>query len=114
MPGSPTRCWKIDDDGLAAFGVGGLISDPGTSRGTRRYVTLAVNARWIENRRLAFAVEQGYHGFLPERRFPVAVLSIRTPLDDVDVNVHPAKLEVRLLREDLVFREIQRAIRPCP
>ena len=102
---------KIDDDGLAAFGVGGLISDPGTSRGTRRYVTLAVNARWIENRRLAFAVEQGYHGFLPERRFPVAVLSIRTPLDDVDVNVHPAKLEVRLLREDLVFREIQRAIR---
>ena len=102
---------KIDDDGSGAFGVGGLISDPGTSRGTRRYVTLAVNARWIENRRLAFAVEQGYHGFLPERRFPVAVLSIRTPLDDVDVNVHPAKLEVRLLREDLVFREIQRAIR---
>ena len=102
---------EIDDDGLGAFGVGGLIGDPGTSRGTRRYVTLAVNARWIENRRLAFAVEQGYHGFLPERRFPVAVLSIRTPLDDVDVNVHPAKLEVRLLREDLVFREIQRAIR---
>ena len=102
---------KIDDDRSGAFGVGGLISDPGTSRGTRRYVTLAVNARWIENRRLAFAVEQGYHGFLPERRFPVAVLSIRTPLDDVDVNVHPAKLEVRLLREDLVFREIQRAIR---
>ena len=101
----------IDDDGSAAFGVSGLISDPGASRGTRRYVTLAVNARWIENRRLAFAVEQGYHGFLPERRFPVAVLSIRTPLDDVDVNVHPAKLEVRLLREDLVFREIQRSIR---
>ena len=101
----------IDDDRSGAFGVGGLISDPGTSRGTRRYVTLAVNARWIENRRLAFAVEQGYHGFLPERRFPVAVLSIRTPLDDVDVNVHPAKLEVRLLREDLVFREIQRVIR---
>ena len=101
----------INDDGSGAFGVGGLISDPGTSRGTRRYVTLAVNARWIENRRLAFAVEQGYHGFLPERRFPVAVLSIRTPLDDVDVNVHPAKLEVRLLREDLVFREIQRVIR---
>ena len=102
---------EIDDDRSGAFGVGGLISDPGTSRGTRRYVTLAVNARWIENRRLAFAVEQGYHGFLPERRFPVAVLSIRTPLDDVDVNVHPAKLEVRLLREDLVFREIQRVIR---
>ena len=102
---------EIHDDGSGAFGVGGLVSEPGTSRGTRRYVTLAVNARWIENRRLAFAVEQGYHGFLPERRFPVAVLSIRTPLDDVDVNVHPAKLEVRLLREDLVFREIQRAIR---
>ena len=102
---------EVDDDGSGAFGVGGLISEPGTSRGTRRYVTLAVNSRWIENRRLAFAVEQGYHGFLPERRFPVAVLSIRTPLDDVDVNVHPAKLEVRLLREDLVFREIQRAIR---
>ena len=102
---------EIDDNGSGAFGVSGLISEPGTSRGTRRYVTLAVNSRWIENRRLAFAVEQGYHGFLPERRFPVAVLSVRTPLDDVDVNVHPAKLEVRLLREDLVFREIQRVIR---
>ena len=102
---------EIDDNGSGAFGVSGLISEPGTSRGTRRYVTLAVNARWIENRRLSFAVDQGYHGFLPERRFPVAVLSIRTPLDDVDVNVHPAKLEVRLLREDLVFREIQRVIR---
>ena len=101
---------EVADEG-GAFGVSGLVGEPSAARGARRYITLAVNGRCVENRRLAFAVEQAYHGFLPERRFPIAILSIRAPLDDVDVNVHPAKLEVRLLRENLVFGEIQRAVR---
>ena len=102
---------EIEDDDEGAFGVSGLTAAPDTARGSRRYITLSVNGRCVENRRLTFAVEQAYHGFLPERRFPVTALYIRAPLDDVDVNVHPAKLEVRLLRENLVFGEVQRAVR---
>ncbi len=101
----------VVSDPAAAFAVEGLTSAPELSRGNRTYITLAVNGRWVHSRRLVFAVEQAYHGFLPERRFPVAVLDLRVPYDDVDVNVHPAKAEVRLLREDLVFSEVQRAVR---
>jgi len=98
-----------DED--AAFSVNGLTSDPSASRGNRNYVTLAVNERPVQSRRLAFAVEQAYHGFLEERRFPIAILHLRVPHHDVDVNVHPAKSEVRFLREDIIFSQLQRAVR---
>ena len=101
----------VEGDPLSAFSVSGLVSSPALTRGNRNYITLSVNGRWVQSRRLLFAVEQAYHGFLPERRFPVAALDIRVPFEDVDVNVHPAKAEVRFLREDIVFREIQRAVR---
>ena len=98
-------------DDEAAFSVHGLISDPTVNRGNRNYVTLAVNGRPVQSRRLAFAVEQAYHGFLGERRFPIAVLRLGVPFHDVDVNVHPAKSEVRFLREDIVFGQVQRGVR---
>ncbi|MEX0762519.1 MAG: DNA mismatch repair endonuclease MutL [Dehalococcoidia bacterium] len=102
---------KVDGDSSAAFGAVGLISAPSLTRGNRNYITLAVNGRWVQSRRLIFAIEQAYHGFLPERRFPVAIVDMRIPYNDVDVNVHPAKAEVRFLREDIVFSTLQRAIR---
>ncbi|MDP6667897.1 MAG: DNA mismatch repair endonuclease MutL [Dehalococcoidia bacterium] len=102
---------SLDSDESAAFSVDGLISSPSLNRSNRTYLTLSVNGRWVQSRRLSYAIEQAYHGFLPERRFPVAIARIRTPLDDVDANVHPAKAEVRLLREDLVYSVVQRAIR---
>ena len=101
----------IEGDPAAAFSVTGLTGSPELARGNRTYITLSVNGRWVQSRRLLFAVEQAYLGFLPERRFPVAILDVRAPFEDVDVNVHPAKAEVRFLREDIVFAEIQRAIR---
>ena len=102
---------QLEADGSAAFSVDGLVSSPSLNRSNRTYLTLSVNGRWIQSRRLSYAIEQAYHGFLPERRFPIAVARIRTPLDDVDANVHPAKAEVRFLREDLVYSVVQRAIR---
>jgi DNA mismatch repair protein MutL len=100
---------KLDDS--AAFSVDGLVSSPSLNRSNRTYITISVNGRWIQSRRLSYAIEQAYHGFLPERRFPIAVARICTPLDDVDANVHPAKAEVRFLREDLVYSVVQRAVR---
>jgi DNA mismatch repair protein MutL len=101
----------LEPDENAAFSVDGLVSSPSLNRSNRTYLTISVNGRWIQSRRLSYAIEQAYHGFLPERRFPIAVARITTPLDDVDANVHPAKAEIRLLREDLVYSVVQRAVR---
>ncbi|MBI2964758.1 MAG: DNA mismatch repair endonuclease MutL [Chloroflexi bacterium] len=101
----------VSSPGHGEFAVSGLTGAPGLTRGNRAHITLSVNGRWIESRRLAFAVEQAYHGFLAERRFPVAVLRLTVPYGDVDVNVHPAKTEVRFLREQVVFAEVQKAVR---
>ena len=101
----------LEPEEQSAFSVDGLISSPSINRSNRNYITLAVNGRTIQSRRLTYAVEQAYHGFLPERRFPIAVVRIQTPLSDVDANVHPAKSEVRFLREDLVYALVQRSIR---
>ncbi|MDA1279788.1 MAG: DNA mismatch repair endonuclease MutL [Chloroflexi bacterium] len=101
----------LEPDNSAAFSVDGMVSSPSLNRSNRTYITLAVNGRWIQSRRLAYAIEQAYHGFLPDKRFPVAIARIHTPLDDVDANVHPTKAEVRFLREDLVYSVVQRAIR---
>ncbi|MBI4221044.1 MAG: DNA mismatch repair endonuclease MutL [Chloroflexi bacterium] len=97
--------------GTSAFSAEGLTGAPTLTRGNRNYITLSVNGRWIESRRLAFAVEQAYQGFLEDRRFPVAILQVTVPPGDLDVNVLPAKTEVRFLREQVVFAEVGRAVR---
>jgi DNA mismatch repair protein MutL len=93
------------------FAARGLVSPPSLSRGNRRYITIAVNGRMVQSRRISFAVEQAYHGYLPERRFPLATIYITAPFEDVDVNVHPAKAEVRFQREQLVFATVQQTVR---
>jgi len=102
---------ELEPDEQAAFSVDGLISSPSLNRSNRTYMTISVNGRWIRSRRLSYAIEQAYHGFLPDRRFPIAIARIHASLDDVDANVHPSKAEVRLLREDLVYSVVQRAVR---
>jgi DNA mismatch repair protein MutL len=93
------------------FAVEGLAGPPSVSRAGRGYVSLFVNRRWIQNRRLAYAVEDAYQGLLMVGRRPVAALNVRVPDEDVDVNVHPTKAEVRFRDESAVFGAIQRAVR---
>jgi DNA mismatch repair protein MutL len=97
--------------GDGVIGVSGLAGPPQVSRAGRGYVTLFVNRRWIQNRRLTYAVEQAYEGLLMTGRRPVAVLNIRAPHEEVDVNVHPTKAEVRFRDESMVFGIIQKAVR---
>ncbi len=73
--------------------------------------TLFVNRRWIQSRRLGFAVEQAYQGFLMTGRHPIAVLNLKVPYEEVDVNVHPTKAEVRFREESAVFGSLQKAVR---
>jgi DNA mismatch repair protein MutL len=91
--------------------VSGYVSQPDTHRGNREHLTLFVNGRWIQDRGLTFAIEQAYHTLLPANRHPLAVLQVSLPPEEVDVNVHPTKSEVKFQRRDAVFRAVQRSVR---
>jgi DNA mismatch repair protein MutL len=91
--------------------VRGYVSPPALHRGTRGGLTLFVNGRVVYSRTLLYAVEEAYHTLLPVGRHPLALLWIEVPPDEVDVNVHPTKQEVRFLRERAVFAALQRAVR---
>jgi len=89
--------------------ISGWISPPGMDRPDRQEIAFFVNGRWVQDRMLPAAVLQAYHTLLPAGRFPWSFLWIDLPLDAVDVNVHPAKIEVRFRDPDRVFRLVQRA-----
>ena len=91
--------------------IKGIVSQPRVSRGSRDWIVLAVNARPIASRTLLYALEECYQGRLERGRHPVAVLDIGIDPELVDVNVHPAKREVRFRDENAVFAAVQRAVR---
>ena len=88
-----------------------LVAAPHVTRANRSYVTIFINRRWVRSRSLAYAVEEAYSGMLQTGRFPIAIVDLRLPPEEVDVNVHPAKAEVRLRNERQVFTLVQRPIR---
>jgi DNA mismatch repair protein MutL len=73
----------------------GLIADPSCERGSARMQYLFVNGRWVRDRSLAHAVQESYRGLLMTGRYAVVFLFLDVPADQVDVNVHPTKAEVR-------------------
>lgn len=91
--------------------VRGFVSDPALSWAGRTHIQLFVNGRTIRDTRLTFAVVQAYHTLLPVGRFPLALLFIEMPPEEVDVNVHPTKVEVRFRDEGAVFGAVQREVR---
>jgi DNA mismatch repair protein MutL len=90
--------------------VSGLAGPPGLHRGNRGGISVFVNGRWVQSRALLFAVTEAYQSQMPVGRFPVAALHLRLPDEDVDVNVHPAKAEVRFRDERRVARAIRQAV----
>ena len=91
--------------------VTGYVSLPDFTRADRSHIILFVNGRSIQDTRLTYALMQAYQGMLDERRYPVAIVMIELPPDDVDVNVHPTKAEVRFRSPDTVFTAVQRSVR---
>ncbi len=91
--------------------VEALFTPPPITRANRGYITLFINRRWVRSRSLAYAVEEAYSGLLQTGRFPITLVDLRLPPEEVDVNVHPAKAEVRLRNERAVFALVQRPIR---
>ncbi|MFM8471150.1 MAG: DNA mismatch repair endonuclease MutL [Limisphaerales bacterium] len=89
----------------------GFIGAPGVSRGSRDDQHLFVNRRPIENRALNFALIEGYHTALMKGRYPVACLFLELDPAQVDVNIHPAKREVKFHHERAVRAFVTQAIR---
>ncbi|MCR2820632.1 DNA mismatch repair endonuclease MutL [Lederbergia panacisoli] len=81
------------------FKVSGFISLPEVTRASRNYLSTMINGRFIKNYSLIKAVLEGYHTLLPINRYPIVLLSIEMDPILVDVNVHPAKMEVRISKE---------------
>ncbi len=94
-----------------AIRVLGLVGPPSFHRANRTYITIFVNGRWVQDPSLTYAITQAYHRFLPTGRHPLAIVLVDLPPGDVDVNVHPAKAEVRFRDGDAVFRAVQKAVR---
>jgi DNA mismatch repair protein MutL len=91
--------------------VGGYVSKPTCYKATRQYLSFFVNGRWVQSRTLSFAVEEAYHSLLLAGRHPIAVVNLTLDPWLLDVNVHPAKTEIRFLRERQVYAAVQRATR---
>ena len=91
--------------------VHGFISPVSLTRSNRREITVFVNGRWVKDPSVTAAILKAYHTLLMVGRYPIVVLFLEMPPETVDVNVHPAKAEVRFRQGNLVFTRTQRAVR---
>ncbi|MBL4952736.1 DNA mismatch repair endonuclease MutL [Neobacillus sp. YIM B02564] len=81
------------------FKISGYASMPEVTRASRNYISTMINGRFIKNYPLVKAIQDGYHTLLPIGRYPIVLLNIEMDPLLVDVNVHPAKMEVRISKE---------------
>lgn len=89
----------------------GYVSPTSLTRSNRKDITVFVNGRWVQDTPLTTALVQAYHTMLMVGRYPLGALFIEIEPAEVDVNVHPAKAEVRFKNQDRVFSFVQRAVR---
>ena len=97
-----------EEEGLK---LSGFISPMALTRSNRKDITFFVNGRWIQDSPLITAFVQAYHTLLMVGRYPLGAVFIEIAPEEVDVNVHPAKAEVRFREHGRVFSFVQRAVR---
>ena len=97
--------------GLPGITVSGFITAPDQPRANRNYQVFFINGRYVKIRTASAALEQAYVSYIPPGKFPGCVMEISIRPDAVDVNVHPAKLEVKFSDERPVFDAVYRAAR---
>ena len=97
-----------EEEGLK---LSGFISPVALTRSNRKEITFIINGRWVQDTLLTTALLQAYHTLLMVGRFPLAALFLEIPPEELDVNVHPAKAEVRFRTPDRIFSFVQRSAR---
>lgn len=91
--------------------VTGVVGKPEIARSNRTYQQFFVNNRYVRDKTLSAATEQAFKGMLPIGKFGFVILNLQIAPEKVDVNVHPAKLEVRFIEENRVFKAVMYAIK---
>jgi DNA mismatch repair protein MutL len=90
--------------------IGGLTSPPSLARSNRNYLSFFVNRRWVRIPLLTRATKEAYHGLLTDGQHPIAVINISLPTQELDVNIHPTKAQIKFCHEQAVFGSVQKAI----
>ncbi len=90
--------------------VKGFVGKPTYSKSNRTYQTLIINGRYVINMTVQTAVANAYGDFLMKRQYPFFVLYLTIPVDEIDVNVHPNKLDVKFLKSNLVYSVVFEAV----
>ena len=93
------------------LGIDGFVSQPHLHRPSRAEISFFVNGRCVTDRLLSAAVSEAYRNVVPSGRFPVVVLRLSLPPEEIDVNIHPAKAEIRFRKGSEVFRRVSATIR---
>lgn len=91
--------------------IEGFVGKPEISRGSRTFENYYINGRYVKNKIITKAIEDGYKGLVMQHKFPFVSLRIEMDGNDLDVNVHPAKREVRFARETEVYTAIYETVR---
>jgi len=90
--------------------VTGLTSPPSLTRSNRNYLSFFVNRRWVHSPLLNRATEEAYHGLLMDGQHPITVINISLPPQELDVNIHPAKAQIKFCHEQTIFSSVQKAV----
>ncbi len=91
--------------------IEGFVGKPEISRGNRTFENYYINGRFVKNRIIAKGIEDAYKGFLMQHKFPFVSLHIQMEGNDLDVNVHPSKMEVRFARGTEVYDAVYETVR---
>lgn len=86
--------------------IRGFIGNPSVARGNRNFENYFVNGRYVKSRLLARAIEDGYHGFMMQHRYPFTLLYLEIDGEKVDVNVHPSKMELRFSSQEEIYHQL--------
>ncbi len=100
----------IDDGTDERVGISGFIAKPSQTRGNREYESYFINGRYVKDKILTRSIEDAFKPYLMQHRYPVTCLMIRVNPELVDVNVHPAKREVRFSDGEDLYKRVYNAI----
>ncbi len=92
------------------FKVNGFLGKPEINRSNRNFETYFVNGRYVKNDIITKAMEEGYRAYLMQHKFPFFVLHFTMAPELIDVNVHPAKMEIRLIRGSEMYESLSKGV----
>ena len=99
------------DEAIPGFKITGYVSKPLISRGNRNYENYYINGRYVKSNIIAKAIEDAYKDFTMQHKYPFTVLHFAMDGNDLDVNVHPTKMELRFSRQQEVYNFVYQAVK---